>query len=102
MVDQDAARVRRAGALARALEELHADLPLQRRDLLAHGRLGEVESLGRGRERTVRDHLAKDPQPLHVEHKGTLSDLMELNVALIPGVEEALDITNDRSGSFQS
>ena len=56
------------GPVARALEELQPDLPLQRGDLLAHRRLREVERVGGRGERTARHDLPQHRHALDVEH----------------------------------
>ena len=61
VIDQHAARVGGHRALAGALEELHPDLALERRHLLAHGRLRQVERFGGGRERAPGRDLTQDP-----------------------------------------
>ena len=101
VIHQHAAGVGGQRALAGALQELHPDLALEGRHLLADGRLRQVERLGGGRERAPGRDLTQDPQPLHIKHKVTLSDLTELPVALISLPSDHECITNDRCRSFR-
>jgi hypothetical protein len=48
MRDQDPARVGELRSLSGAVEQLHADLALERRDLLADRRLRQIEAVGGG------------------------------------------------------
>jgi hypothetical protein len=54
--------------LAGPVEELHPDLTLERRDLLADRRLRHEQAVGGGRERPSLGDLTEDPKPLHIEH----------------------------------
>ena len=56
-----------------ALDQLHAGLRLQARDLLGHGGLRVGERLGGGGERAAQRHLAQDLQQAEIVHKVTLS-----------------------------
>jgi hypothetical protein len=60
-------------ALVVALDELHARLGLQARDLLGHRRLRVGERVGGRRERAAQRHLAQDLQKSQIVHKTTLS-----------------------------
>ena len=62
-----AARRRGVRLLAHALDQPHAEAPLELADLQADGRLREVEPARRGREAAVLDHLEKRPQLVEVE-----------------------------------
>ena len=64
---------RELDALGLALDQLHAGLRLQARDLLGHGGLRVGERLGGGRERAAQRHLAQDLQQAEIVHKATLS-----------------------------
>ena len=66
--DQRPARVGEPHAARTALQEGGAGLLLERRDLLADGRLREVERVRGGRERASFRHFLQDPQAAHVEH----------------------------------
>jgi hypothetical protein len=83
-----------------AVQQLHPDFFLKRGDLLADCRLGEVERVGRCGERTLGRDLAEDPQPLHIEHKGTLSDVKAIAVALIRSPRDPDGITNSDRPPF--
>ena len=56
-----------------ALDQLHADLLLEPRDLLRDGGLGVVERLGGGGEGASQRDLAQDSQQSEIVHNVTLS-----------------------------
>jgi hypothetical protein len=68
VVDKHLARPRQAHAARASLHELGTALALEGGDVLAHGGLGEVEGLRRGRERAPRGDLAQHSHPAYVEH----------------------------------
>ena len=59
--------------LRRAIDQLHADLLLEPRDLLRDGGLGVVERLGGGGEGASQRDLAQDAQQAEIVHNETLS-----------------------------
>ena len=63
-----------------AVEQAHADLPLERGDLLGDRRLGERERVGRPRERATVGDLAEGEQPARFEHSHSLCDGQEGNL----------------------
>jgi hypothetical protein len=63
---------RELDALGLALDQLHARLRLQARDLLGHGGLRVGERLGGGGERAAQRHFAQDLQQAEIVHKATL------------------------------
>ena len=62
-----------ADAARLALDQLHADLLLEPRDLLRDGGLGVGERLGGGGEGAAQRDLAQDGQEAEIMHNGTLS-----------------------------
>jgi hypothetical protein len=62
------ARGREPDPARAALHELRSGLALERRDLLAHGGLGEGQCLGGSRERALGGHLAEHSHAAYVEH----------------------------------
>ena len=66
---QGGARGGRPDTAAAALDQRHPGFALERLDRLRNRRLRVVEGVGGGREGALRDDLAEDVQPLHIEHK---------------------------------
>ena len=54
-------------AAARRLEQRHAGLALEHRQLLRHGRGRELQRVGHGGDRAARVQLVQEPQPVQVE-----------------------------------
>ncbi len=61
-----------------ALDELRADLALERGDVLADRGLREVERLGGGGEGAAGGHLAQDAHTTDVEHQSSLSRFLDV------------------------
>ena len=72
-VHEDHAGLGEPHAAREPLDELRARLALERSDVLAHGRLREVQRLGGGRERAAGSHLAQHLHPADIEHQHSLS-----------------------------
>ena len=73
VADEHLAAGGQADAARLALDQLHADLLLEPRDLLRDGGLGVVERLGGGGEGASQRDLAQDAQQAEIVHNGTLS-----------------------------
>ena len=73
VADEHLAAGGEADAARLALDQLHADLLLEPRDLLRDGGLGVVERLGGGGEGASQRDLAQDAQQAEIVHNGTLS-----------------------------
>ena len=58
-----------AQPLPRAREELHPELGLERQDLTAERRLGDVQLLGRARDVLVLGHHRECMDAIEVEHE---------------------------------
>ncbi len=71
---QHLAAVGRGGAAAGAVDQRRAQHPLERLDLLAHGRLRHPQGIGRSRERAPLDDLDERLQLTQVHIRLSLSD----------------------------
>src|SRR5207245_9908248 len=74
-----------AHAASVALEQLHARLRLQRRDLLRDGRLGVGQRLRGGGERAALGDLAQDPQAARAKHQYSLYQKSQSSLVLMAG-----------------
>jgi hypothetical protein len=67
--EQDDARLGELGGSAGAVDDGLTDRTLEGRDVLAHGRLGQPESVGCGGERTPVGDLGEDPEPAYLPYQ---------------------------------
>ena len=72
-VTERATGVGQSHAARAALDQLRADLALERGDVLADRGLREVEGLGGGGEGAARSDLAQHAHAADVEHQSSLS-----------------------------
>ena len=84
VAEQDAGGGREADAAAVGLDELLADLALERGDLLGDGRGGEVERVGGGRDRAAVGELAQGAQAAQVDHQAQLTGRRQDIHSLLP------------------
>ena len=76
VLDQHERRVGQAHAAAGALEQPHAGLALEHRELLRDGRRRELERVGDGGDRPALVQLAQQAEAVDVEHRAaTLPNL---------------------------
>ena len=66
VAEQQLARARGRRAAPEPIEQLHAQLVLERAHVLGHGGLGEVERLGGAREAAELGDLGEDLEPAQV------------------------------------
>ena len=76
--EQQRARLGRRRPARAALEQPHAELALERRDLLRDRRLGERERLAGPRERALPDDLTERQQPprIHIDSAYSTRELI--------------------------
>jgi hypothetical protein len=68
VLDQDVGLRRQPDSPSGRLEQRHASLPLERRELLRHGRRAVAQRLGDRSHRAAALQLAQQPQTSQIEH----------------------------------